>query len=709
MQENKITNFIVNKNRIIAKYLLILVIIFAISRLFPRNQFIYDFALGKPWSYETLLAPFDFAIKKSEETINAEKSEITKDFVPFYVLDEGVPDHVLGHFIAQFSREYQNWQEDSLQNRKLEDSTYYISLGEEWLTTLYEVGIIMLSDEHKQAANTPKEINLLEGNTSRKRRIADFYDPIKACDYVKKQVDEQVIATGDTSVLWLTSILCPNIKHNIEYDVEWSEKVLLDSLSSISDREGLIQEGQSVIAQGKVVEEKDMLALQSLKEAYEGERISEVQYAWIDGYLLDIGYFGISFLVIGIFVLFISLFEQSVFKSMRKLTFVLLLIFAFLYLISFSLDVQKTNAKFLNLYALPFCVVPIITKTFFGSIMAHYVFVTIILLAGFMVPLGYDFLFLHFLAGLIAILANVRTYYWSHFFIATAFIFGTYSIGYLAISLIQEPSIYEIKWGTYGWLLINAFFTLLAYPLIPIFEKIFGFISDITLVELGDVSRPVLKKLSKRAPGSFWHSMQVANLAETAAAEIGANALLAKVGALYHDIGKMQRPVYFIENQKTKINPHDDLPYEESAKIIISHVTDGIELAKKEGLPNIIIDFIRTHHGNTRTEYFYRKYCQQYPNKEVDDRLFRYPGPLPYSKETAIVMIADSIEAASRSLKSPSEEDINRLVDNIIDGKIKQNQFVNCDISFKNINTIRKVFKRQLKSIYHIRISYPSF
>ena len=445
----------------------------------------------------------------------------------------------------------------------------------------------------------------------------------------------------------------------------------------------------------------------SLKNAYESDRPSEIEKYKVDKYLGDAGYFIITFIVLAMFVLFMQVFEKHAFRSVRELSFIMVAIVLFLYLVSFAVNAKQLSAPNLSLYVLPYALIPIIIKTFFGHRMAVYTHIIIILLSGFIVPLGFEFLFLHFLVGMVAIVTNIKTHYWSHFFISTAYIFATYCIGYLGISFIQETSLENVKWATYGWLAINAFLTLLAYPLIPIFEKLFGFVSDITLVELGDVNRPLLKRLSTRAPGTFWHSLQVANLAEAAAAEIGANALLVKVGALYHDIGKMHRAAYFIENQKTDVNPHDDLPYEESARIIIEHVTLGIEMARKYGLPNIIIDFIRTHHGNTRTEYFYQKYLKEHPGEEVEEKQFRYPGPLPYSKETALVMMADSVEAASKSLKNPTEEDINRLVDNIIEGKINQNQFVNCDLSFKDITIIKKVLKKRLRSFYHIRISYP--
>jgi putative nucleotidyltransferase with HDIG domain len=403
----------------------------------------------------------------------------------------------------------------------------------------------------------------------------------------------------------------------------------------------------------------------------------------------------------------LRIFHPTDFHNLRNLLFLLGAITVFLYLVKLTISLQPFNADNLGLYAIPFCIVPIVISNFFGSRLANYVHVVVVFLAGFIVPLGYEFLFLQFMAGLLAVLLNERTHYWSQFFASVGLIFLCYCLAYIGISLTQVGQIEDIRWGVLGWLAINGLLTLLAYPFIPLFERLFGFVSSITLAELSDLNRPLIKQIYEKAPGTFWHSIQVSNLAEAACSEIKANAMLAKVGALYHDIGKMKNPAYFIENQKTEINPHDELLPTESARIIKEHVTHGIALAKEAGLPNIIIDFIRTHHGNTRIEVFYQRQQKEYPESRLEETLFRYPGPLPYSKETAVVMLSDSIEAASRSLKNPSNEDIDRLVENIIEHKIKQQQLTFCDISFKDIAAIKIVFKKQLRSIYHVRLSYP--
>ena len=424
-------------------------------------------------------------------------------------------------------------------------------------------------------------------------------------------------------------------------------------------------------------------------------------------YGVGIGYLLLTILIISSLMLFIQTFCRTVYNNLFSLSFILGNIAVFLAIMRFTAQLLQSNNATVSLYVLPFCVVPIIMRNFFGTSVAQYVHITTVLLSSFVVPMGYEFASMQVLVGLVAITLNERTYYWSQFFIDTAIIFLIYELSYVSTVLIQEGSLAAIDLTNVSWLAINCFLTLLTYPLISIFERLFGFVSDITLAELSYLNNPLLQELSSKAPGTFWHSLQVAALAEAASTAIGANALLTKVGALYHDIGKTLRPGYFIENQKTETNPHDDLPYIQSAQIIKAHVTDGIDIARRNGLPTIIIDFIRTHHGTSRMEYFYYQYIKENPKADYDEKLFRYPGPLPYSKETAVLMMADSIEAACRSLKNPTDEDINRLVDSIIDAKIRFNQFANSPLSFRDISVVRKVFKKQLRSLYHVRISYP--
>jgi len=322
-------------------------------------------------------------------------------------------------------------------------------------------------------------------------------------------------------------------------------------------------------------------------------------------------------------------------------------------------------------------------------------------------PNGYQFVFMQIIAGMVTIFSVTHLRKRAQLFISAGMIFLSYMVCYVALSVIHEGSITQVNQTNMIWLVGNVLLTLFSYPLIYIFEKVFGLTSDVSLMELADTNTPLLRELSIKAPGTFQHSMQVANLAEAAIFKIGGNSLLIRVGALYHDIGKMEMPMYFIENQTTGVNPHDELSFEESASIIIGHVIKGIEKARKNKLPDLIIDFIRTHHGTTMVQYFYQSFLKNYPEQIVDEDDFRYPGPLPFSKETAVLMMADSVEASSRSLSKPTYESINKLVDSIIDRQIEQQQFINCDITFKEISSIKKIFKKMMMSIYHVRMEYP--
>lgn len=366
----------------------------------------------------------------------------------------------------------------------------------------------------------------------------------------------------------------------------------------------------------------------------------------------------------------------------------------------------SNNTNYISIYIIPFCILPIIIRTFYDTRLASFVHTICILTLGFSVSNSFEFIFLQIIAGTLTIFSIVNMNRRSQLFGTSLVIFVAYLLGYISFQLIYEGSITELKYSHIGYFAFNAMLTLFTYPLIYLFEKIFGFVSDVTLMELSDTNNPLLRELSNKAPGTFQHSLQVANLAESAIFEIGGNALLTRAGALYHDIGKMDNPLYFIENQTSGINPHNELDFEESAEIIISHVKKGVEKAKKHNLPDSVIDFIRTHHGDSVVQYFYRSYLKHFPDEIVDENKFRYPGPRPYSKETAVLMMADSVEAASRSLAKKDAESLENLVDSIIDYQIKEQQFVNADITFKDITRIKKIFKKKLQNIYHTRIEY---
>lgn len=704
---NKFLSIIANKHLLIVRYLLVILCVIFITSLIPRKSFTYDYEQGKPWKYGNLYAPFTFTVKKIEDELLKEQKNILDSIPPYYRYNEKVKEEAKENFRNLLMVEYAAATTDSTINLVPEDSLFLLISAATILDTIYAKGILEVAPEHKALGKIIiDDIYLIkDNNVTVLKPITSLLRNVKeACQYINIYLNE----IGYEKTVLVADLLCNSLQPNILFDKKTTREITEVVLAEISDSRGIVQEGELIIPQGKVIEQEEFRKLASLEREYETKSQLGARQETLNKYLTLLGQSLLVGIVMSIFIIYLIFFSPNTFTNLRSLTFLLLSISLFLYMVSLIVNLKQTGQAEISLYILPFCIVPIIVRNFFGSQIAILVHVLIMLISGFMLPVGFDFLFLHFTAGLMAILVNEKAHYWSQFFSSIGLIFITYLFGYLAISLNLDGNWQNIQWENLGWLIINTFFTLLAYPLVPVFEKLFGFVSDITLAELGDVNRPLLKRLSQEAPGTFWHSLQVATLAEAAASAVGAKTLLVKVGALYHDIGKMLRPGYFVENQKTAINPHDDLPYLESVQIIKEHVSHGIAMARKERLPNLITDFIRTHHGTTRIEYFYRMHLKDNPNSEVDEALFRYNGPLPYSKETAILMMADSIEAASRSLKDPNDEYISQLVDGIIDAKMEQRQFVNCNLSFKDINVIKKVFKKQLRSFYHVRISYPN-
>jgi len=680
---NKLFSFLVNHLQDVTKILLFIIAGLIISWFFPKSkQFKYEYNIGQLWEYSDLYAETDYAIYKTDEELEEERTQLKAQLMPFYKKDKRVGKRVLGRVRNEID---QLMKTDTSTVLKFGDRDEIIQKIEE----VYSTGIIKLDAAH-QDKELDDKIYLLENNKSTTNRISEFYKLTNAFEEI---IDNNLPAEIKPRLLyWLKNML----KANVVFDEATSLKQEEDALKKISKTSGRVQKGQKIISKGDIVDVLKFKQIESLKRNKEGE-LGEY-----DNNLVYVGYLIITTIVMLLFWIYLKQFHSEVFINTRKLAFVLMIVVAILYLTYASLAMGLPS-----IYLVPFCVVPIILQTYFGNRLAFYTTIIVLFLAAFITPYGKEFIFLHFVACLVSILANVNAHYWSKFFLAIFYIFIAYVVTFFGISLFQEGNLSSVNFGEFKWLALNVILSLLAYPLIPIFEKIFGFISDITLVELSDVNKPLLKKLQLEAPGTFQHSVQVANLAEAAANEIKADQMLVKVAALYHDVGKINNPLFFIENQNTGFNPHENLSYDESADLIIKHVSDGIEIAKSYRLPDVIIDFIRTHHGNSVTQYFYRKYSEQHPDVEVDKDQFRYPGPLPYSKETAILMMADTVEAASKSLKKPSSENIDNLIDNLVKSKMEDDQFINSNITFKEISQIKRIFKKMLKSIYHVRIAYP--
>lgn len=523
--------------------------------------------------------------------------------------------------------------------------------------------------------------------------IDQLYDVRSANAYALKQV--QKLNVPDS--VYLKEIIIQSLVQNVIYDFDKSDADKTELLKQISPTSGLVQRGELIISTGGLVTPEKVQILTSLKTEYEkglgSSKASE--YIFAGGVLLVTLLFVIQFL-------FLWLYKRRYYDEMKNVIIILL---SQVLVVVLGIYVFKNFPQFA--YLVPYAILPIIIVAFLDEGIAIIVYLITVMILGFNAPNSFDFFYTQFTAGLIAVFAVRDLSKRGDLFRTSLFVFLTYMVVYVSMMFVQEGSFKSISLQTISYLAGSSILLLLAFPIIYLYEKLFGVITQLSLLELSNTNNPLLRELSLKAPGTFQHSLQVANLASEALYEIGGDALLARTGALYHDIGKMENPLFFVENQVPGYNPHDELTYEESARIIIGHVLSGIEMARKAKVPEQIIDFIRTHHGIRRVEYFYRLERKLNPGMEVDPADFTYHGPIPFSRETAVVMMVDSIEAASRSIAKPNEQKINDLVENIINAQMEDRQLINANITLKEINTVKKVIKKKLLSIHHIRVAYP--
>lgn len=643
------------------------------------------------WRYESLDAPFDFAIKKPAEQIEAEIADLETDFHPYYERNTAMLAEKKTAFSQTFDRQLDQVNRDGQFAHVLSNTGQYRVYGENYLDSVYQRGIIALDPRH-QAVGDDFLINVVTGNIIKRRPLSDFL----RLEQVRSAVGDTLRQANLEEPDFLYPILHDLLEANLTFNDSLTTAFRSDLLASVTTTQGMVRKGERIVNKGAPVTDEVYLKLLSLKEQYEEEVTANSSRLSI-----LVGYFLLTSLIIGVFVFYLRNFAPDIFQRFAKLLFIFLWLIAYSYLVS-----AVERADILSAYLIPFCIVPIVIKTFYDVRLALFTHIVVVLIASFLSSLGYEFTFLQILAGIVVILTDVDTRDWSRFFYSMLYIFLTYAVAYFGLSLIQEGTMQQVDWTTYTWIFLNVFLTLLAYPLIPLLERLFGFTSSISLVELSDMNRPLLSKLAIEAPGTLQHSIQVANLSESAARKIGANHLLVKVAALYHDIGKTKDPSYYIENQNQG-NPHQDMDVLESVDKIIQHVPAGVEMAKKSRLPKVIIDFIRTHHGTTRVEYFYRKYKEAHPGAQIDESRFRYPGPKPRTKEETILMMADSIEAACKSLKEPTAKAIDDLIGQIISSKISQHQLDESTMTFEELETCKAVFRQVMKSVHHVRIEYP--
>ena len=667
------------------KVFLFVVSTFFIVYLFPKGGgFKYDFEKGKVWQNENLYAPFDFAIKKTtNEIFNEEK--LLKDNVPIYFkLDTLVPLKSLDGLLSEFQLTFP----DSLNYFLKKQSKVQIK---KVVSEIYEVGLLAEDVSFKRE----REIFLKIQNSdeAKKHVFSDLLVTENINETIQRNFSDLIFVPYKN---YFTTIFFNNIKSNIIFDQKFSDRVYLQEKSKILPTSGLVKENAIVISKGEVVEGDKLQKLESLKELYASQLWNESNYNWI-----VLGYVILVVLALLMLILFLKKYRVSIYKNNKEFTFIFFNIIIMIFITTVILKYESAY-----LYVVPLCILPLILKAFFDARLGLFTHVITVLLLGFIVPNSYEYMFLQIIAGIITILTVSELYKRVNLFISVAQITLVYIVAYFSFYIIHEGNIVDLKWETLALFLLCGLAMLFAQPLIYIYEKLFGLVSDVSLLELSDTNSKLLKLLANKAPGTFHHSLNVANLAEAAANEIDANAMLTRVGALYHDIGKMKEPTYFIENQSNGINPHNELVPSESARIIIDHVLNGIEIAKKYNIPDRIIDFIRTHHGTSVVHYFY---SLEKVNKEgvVRKEDFQYKGPKPFSKETSILMMCDSVEAASKSIKNPDYTKISDFVDQIIEKQKNEGQFLNADITFKEIEVIKKVLKQKLINMYHLRIEYP--
>ncbi len=676
--KEKIKAALSSRLKTIYKISIAVICIGVIVYFMPRDGvFNYSYDINTPWSYGQIIADFDFPIYKEAERLKAEEDSITAHFEPYYTKDMDVENDALNAFEKKYNSDY---------HRFISTEQYLVLYNK--LQKIYNQGVISSEDLDRGKQGKSTFIKLINNNISSTININNF---IKKPEAYKILVSNDTLPRKTLNRLKLEEYISANIK----YDSVRSKRALEEELATLSISDGLVQKGQRIIGRGEIIDSRTYQILQSYH--YELEKRRDINR---QSTLTLLGQTGFTFICILLLLLFI--YNK---KELNNNKILLILLSATIFPVIVGIMMQHSIG---NVFILPFAMVPMLLCMFIDTRTAFWTHVIGVLMCSIMLNSPYEFVILQILAGCTAIFNMQELSSRSQMFRSVFFILLTYSITYLCYELVIENSFAKIDLKMYIYFVINAILLLFAYPMMFIIEKLFGFVSSVTLIELSNINSELLRKLSQDAPGTFQHSMQVGNLAAEAARAVGASSLEVRTGALYHDIGKTMNPIYFTENQSGGINPHDALSPQESAKIIIKHVTDGLALADKHHLPKSIKEFISTHHGLGKTGYFYITYKNEHPDEEIDETIFTYPGPNPTTREQAILMLADCVEAASHSIKEYTEENIDRLVNQIIDPKISDGSLALCPLTFQDISTIKSVFKERLKAIYHTRISYPS-
>lgn len=683
----KIFLWVQGQNRKLMQIIMLILASLAIAQFISRELQFYEFEKGKPWIHDDLIAPFTFSILKTNTELEEEIKGLEDSRDYFFGIDDTLASFSLVQYELDMNLAITKLDSVS----RIDIKPNLLSAGKNILNKVYKKGIIESPEELLRRED--KTIFLKEGLSNSQMRFSEFFTIGEAANFVTQELI--VVDSLERSILG--PVLKLSLKPNIYLDRNLTDKSLETKLALVLPYKGQVQEGETVIFKGNIVDDLKLSKLNSLKLAYEGSFWKRANFVII--------FMGRTLLMLGIFsllYLFISSYYPELLLNNKNLALILVHL---VFVAALTGLIKELNPEWY--FASPILLLPIVFMSFFDNKLAIVLSLIGVLIIGFLVPNGFEFMVVQ---GVMVLAVSV-TYQGflrrGQFFVTIGKLLGVYIFTYLIYTIIQEGSFEEIQYEMLLLFLISCFIGLFAIPILYIYEKLFALLSDTTLLELSDTNNKLLRQLSEKAPGTFQHTLQVANLAEKGTHAIGGKTLLVRTGALYHDIGKLLNPQYFVENQTTGVNPHDELSFKESAEIIIGHVIRGVELARRSKLPDEIIDFIRTHHGTTRVEYFYRLYLKNFPSDEGVVKEFTYPGPKPFSKESAVLMMADSIEAASRSLKEKTSESIKELIDSIISSQISLGQFDNAGLTFKDITTLKTVFLKAQLNVYHLRIEYP--
>lgn len=652
----------------------------AVVYFMPRDKaFNYSYEVGMPWNYEQLIAPSEFPVYKDDAVVERERDSVMQNFRPYYTVDNAV--------VSDIKATISQVNVDSAYNFP----QYYIDKVTSLVDSVYAKGVVSTSEYERIKLDDYEAVRLVYGNTARSVLVDNLFSVRTAYEYVianaASSEERAVIGELGVAKLLTPNVIYDEVKSRAETDL---------LLSSVSGASGMVQSGQKIIDRGDIVTPEAYDILRSYeRELQKGQNFDDdVPYVLIGQVVFVLAIFSIL-------MCYLSIFRKDYAENVRST----ILLFSIVVFFCALASIMVARNAF-NVFMLPYCMVPIVVRILMDSRTAFMFHVAMVLIISIVLREPYVFLVLQLITGMVAI-QNLRELSQRSQIIRTAFVLTlSYVALYVTYELFAENTVTKISVWMLAYFGVSGLLLLFTYPLLWFFERVFGFVSDVTLVELSNINNPLLMRLSEVAPGTFQHSMQVANLASDVAKKIGARAQLVRTAALYHDVGKQDHPVFFTENQ-AGANPHERLTPMRSAEVIISHVTNGLSLADKHHLPELIKDFIRTHHGLGKTKYFYITYKNEHPDEQVDESLFTYPGPNPSTKEQAILMMADAVEAASRSLAEYTEESISTLVDRIIGTQMAEGYFLDCDITFHEIAVAKSVFKEKLKIIYHTRISYP--